>query len=205
MSGTGTIPGPEDGPDARGPDSALRVLGIAGSLRERSLNRALLRAAAELTPETMEIRIFDGLREIPPYDADVEERGAPPPVAALREAIAAADGLLFVTPEYNYGIPGVLKNAYDWASRPAKSSVLLGRPAALMGASGGMSGTARAQLALRQAMVFTRTPAMPGPEVLVARAAERFDDDLRLTDEKTRAFVADFLERFEGWIRANRL
>lgn len=180
----------------------LRVLGIAGSLRERSFNRALLRAAVDLAPDAMEIEIFEGLREIPPYDADTDTDDPPAPVAALREAIGAADGLLWVTPEYNYGIPGVLKNAYDWASRPASSSVLLGRPAALMGASAGMSGTARAQLALRQAMVFTRTPAMPGPEVLVAKAAERFDDELRLTHEKTREFVRAFLERFNGWILA---
>lgn len=188
-----------------GPDATLRVLGIAGSLRERSFNRALLRAARELAPETMEIEIFDGLREVPPYDADTDTDDPPAPVAALRQAIGAADGLLWVTPEYNYGIPGVLKNAYDWASRPASSSVLLGRPAAVMGASSGTSGTARAQLALRQAMVSTRTPAMPGPEVLVAKAAERFDDQLRLTHDPTREFVGAFLERFDRWIRANRV
>lgn len=198
MSGTGTLPGP-------GSDDVLRVLGIAGSLRKGSFNRALLRAARELAPDEMRIEIFDGLAEIPPYNADEDTEPGPAPVRALRDAIAGADGVLFATPEYNYGVSGVLKNAYDWASRPAKSSVLIGRPAAIIGAAAGMAGTARAQLQLRQAMVFTQTPVLPGPEVLVARAAERFDDALNLTHEPTREFLAQFLERFEVWIRRLRL
>ena len=107
----------------------MRVFGLAGSLRKGSYNRALLRAAVRLAPEELQILVFDRLREIPPYNADVEAEGDPEPVAALKAAIRAADALLVVTPEYNYGVPGVLKNAIDWASRPPGHSVLDGKPA----------------------------------------------------------------------------
>ncbi|MDX1676041.1 MAG: NADPH-dependent FMN reductase, partial [Longimicrobiales bacterium] len=183
---------------------ALRVLGIAGSLRAGSYNRSLLEAAVELAPEGMVIETFDRLGEIPPYDADVETEGDPDAVAALKQAIDGSDALLWVTPEYNYSVPGVLKNAFDWASRPARSSVLIGRPAAVTGVSGGGSGTARAQMALRQSMVFTRTPVMPGPELLVSRGGERFDDDGVLTDEGIRDRLVDFLERFDEFARRFR-
>jgi chromate reductase len=178
----------------------MRVLGIAGSLRKASFNRALLRAAQELAPEDMEITVFD-LAPIPPYNEDVEKQGDPPPVAALKEAIRAADALLVVSPEYNYGIPGVLKNAIDWASRPPGKSPLNGKPAAIMGASPGMGGTIRAQLALRQAFLFTETPVMLKPEIYVAKAQERFDADLRLTDEKTRELVGKLLAALVPWAR----
>ena len=182
----------------------LRVLGIAGSLRAGSYNRSLLEAAVELAPEGVVIETFDRLGEIPPYDADVETEGDPDAVAALKQAIDGSDALLWVTPEYNYSVPGVLKNAFDWASRPARSSVLIGRPAAVTGVSGGGSGTARAQMALRQSMVFTRTPVMPGPELLVSRGGERFDDDGVLTDEGIRDRLVDFLERFDEFARRFR-
>jgi chromate reductase, NAD(P)H dehydrogenase (quinone) len=178
----------------------MRVLGIAGSLRAGSFNRSLLRAAQELAPPPMEIAIHD-LSEIPLYNADVEVEGDPPPVAAFKAAIREAPALLFATPEYNYGVPGVLKNAIDWASRPPGRSVLNGKPAAIMGASPGAGGTARAQLQLRQAFVFTQTMAMLAPEVLVARAHEKFDAEGRLTDEATRSFVRKFLEAFAAWIQ----
>jgi chromate reductase len=179
----------------------MRVLGIAGSLREKSLNRGLLRAAVELAPEGMTIEVWDRLREIPPFDADVEAQGDPEPVADLKRAIAAADALLVVTPEYNYGIPGILKNALDWASRPPGKSPLMGKPAAVMGATPGQTGTARAQLALRQSFLFTETPVLLRPEVLVNRARERFDDDGNLTDEKTREFVRKLLDALTVWAR----
>lgn len=182
-------------------DSPLVVCGIAGSLRTGSLNRALLRATRELAPAGMEIRIFDGMADIPLYNQDVEALGDPEPVQALKRAIGEADALLVVTPEYNHGVPGVLKNAIDWASRPAGGSVLARKPAAILGASPGVTGTARAQSQLRQAFVFTNTPVVPQPEILVYRAHEKFDADGRLTDEKTREFVGKLLREFADWTR----
>jgi len=177
----------------------MRVCGIAGSLRKASYNRALLRAAIELAPPGMEIVPFDRLRDVPLYDGDVEAAGDPEPVAALKDAIRSADALLVVTPEYNYGVPGVLKNAIDWASRPSTGSVLNGKPAAILGATPGRAGTARAQLALRHSFIFTQTPVMPGPEVLVAEAGKLFSEEGRLTDEATRRHVRQLLERFAAW------
>ncbi len=185
-------------------EQALTVCGIAGSLRQKSYNRALLRAAVELAPEGMEVRIFDRMAEIPPYNQDVEADGDPEPVAALKQAIDEADALLIATPEYNHGVPGVLKNAIDWASRPARGSVLAGKPTALFGASPGITGTARAQSQLRQAFVFTQTPALLQPEILVYRAREKFDSDGRLTDEKTREFIGRLLQELTEWTRRLR-
>jgi chromate reductase, NAD(P)H dehydrogenase (quinone) len=179
----------------------LVVCGIAGSLRTGSYNRALLRAAQELAPAGMEIRIFDRIGEIPLYDADVEAKGDPEPVRALKRAIGEAAALLVATPEYNHGVPGVLKNAIDWASRPARSSVLGGKPAAILGASPGVTGTARAQAQLRQSFVFTNTPVLPQPEILVYRAREKFDEEGRLTDERTREFVGKLLAGLAEWTR----
>lgn len=177
----------------------LRVAGFAGSLRRGSYNRALLAAAAELAPPTLTITIH-ALDDLPLYNADVEAEGVPAAVERLRGAVGAADGLLIATPEYNHGVPAVTKNAVDWLSRPPKTSVLNGRPTAILGASPGMTGTARAQSALRQSFVFTNTPAMLQPEVLVARAHEKFTDG-RLTDEATIRFLGTFLAAFEAWIR----
>jgi chromate reductase len=177
----------------------MRACGIAGSLRKASYNRGLLRAAVELAPDGLEIAVFDRVGEIPLYDADVEARGDPEPVVALKAAIRQADALLVVTPEYNYGVPGVLKNAIDWASRPPTDSVLVGKPAALMGATPGGGGTARAQLALRQSFVFTQTPVLPGPELLVAQAHQKFAEDGTLRDDATRGHVRALLERLVLW------
>jgi chromate reductase, NAD(P)H dehydrogenase (quinone) len=179
----------------------LVVCGIAGSLRAGSYNRALLRAARELAPEGMEVRIFDRMAEVPPFNEDVEAAGDPEPVRALKQAIREADALLIATPEYNHGVPGVLKNAIDWASRPPRGSVLAGKPAAILGASPGVTGTARAQTQLRQAFVFTQTPALLQPEILVYRAHEKFDEQGRLTDEKTREFVGRLLRELATWTR----
>ena len=176
----------------------VNVLGIAGSLRAGSFNRSLLRAAQELAPPGMEITTFD-LAPIPLYNGDVEAKGDPEPVAALKAAIRQADALLIVTPEYNFGVPGVLKNAIDWVSRPPRGSALNGKPAAIMGATPGMGGTGRAQMQLRQAFVFTQTHALLSPEVLVARAQEKFDASGRLTDEKTRQFVGQLLQALADW------
>jgi chromate reductase len=178
---------------------ALRVLGFAGSLRAASYNRSLLRAAQELTPPGMTIDIVD-LIDIPLYNGDVEAKGDPAPVVAFKNAIRDADALLVVTPEYNHGVPGVLKNAIDWASRPPRGSPLNGKLAGVIGASPGMLGSARAQTQLRQAFNFTNTLSMPQPEVLVAHAHEKFDGEGRLTDETTRKFLAQYLATFRSWL-----
>ena len=180
----------------------IHVLGIAGSLREGSYNRSLLRAAEELLPEGMELQAFD-LAPIPLYDADVEARGWPEPVRHFRERIAAADALLIATPEYNWSVPGVLKNAIDWASRPPDTP-LAGKPVGIMGASTGPWGTVRAQLHLRQMFVYTNSLALNQPFVFVPRAEDKFDAEGRLTDEATRAQVRKLLEALEGWTRRLR-
>ena len=176
----------------------MNVLGFAGSLRAGSFNRQLLRAAQELAPAGMRITLFD-LAPIPLYNGDVEAQGDPEAVAAFKAAIRQADALLIATPEYNFGVPGVLKNAIDWASRPPRGSVLQGKPAAIMGATPGTGGTARAQMQLRQAFVFTQTCAVVSPEVLVARAQEKFDASGRLTDAKTRQVVGQLLQALAEW------
>src|ERR671914_3099767 len=174
------------GGTAAGTGDMLRVLGFAGSLRARSYNGALLRSAQELAPAGMAIEIYESI-ELPLFNEDIEAQGDPGPVAAFKQAIRMADALLIATPEYNHGVPGVLKNAIDWASRPPRDSVLAGKPAAIFGASPGITGTARAQSQLRQAFVFTNTPALTQPEILVFRAHEKFDADGNLVDEPTRA------------------
>jgi chromate reductase len=176
----------------------LTVCGIAGSLRQASYNRALLRAAQTLAPEGMQVVVCD-LSLIPFYNADQDGEVKPEPVVALKEAINRADALLFVTPEYNHSIPGVLKNAIDWASRPAGRSPLAGKPAAIMGASQGVWGTVRAQAHLRQVLAATRTQVLLKPEVLVAHAAQKFDAHGQLIDESTRARVRELLIALAEW------
>jgi chromate reductase len=178
----------------------VRVLGIAGSLRKDSYNRALLRAAQKSAPEGLHIDVFD-LDDVPLYNADVEAAGDPPGVTALKDAIRAADGVLFATPEYNHSVPGVMKNAVDWASRPARDAALNKKPVGLIGASPGQTGTARGQSQLRQAFEFTNSYCMPQPEVLVFRAHEKFDKSGELTDEATAKFLGKYLEAFEEWVR----
>ncbi|HUP20950.1 MAG TPA: NADPH-dependent FMN reductase [Gemmatimonadota bacterium] len=182
---------------------ALRVAGIAGSLRGGSYNRALLRAAAELAPPEMEIDVLE-IAGVPLFDADLEAGGDPPAVAELKRRIAAADGLLIAAPEYNHGVAGVTKNVVDWLSRPPRASVLDRLPVGVMGASPGRTGTARGQSQLRQAFVFTNSFCLPQPEVLVAAAHEKFDEEGRLTDEPTRNHLRKFLEAFAGWVRLHR-
>lgn len=181
------------------PSPKLRVLGFAGSLRAGSYNRSLLRAAVELAPREMEVEIFD-LIDVPLYNGDVEAAGDPPAVAELKAAIGAADGVLIVTPEYNHGVPAVTKNAVDWSSRPPRAAALDGKPVAIMGASPGITGSARGQSQLRQAFEFTNSYAMPQPELLVFKAHEKFDAEGRLTDSATREHLQRFLEAFASWI-----
>ncbi len=178
----------------------LRVLGIAGSLREGSYNRALMRAAIELAPEELEIRAFERLAELPLYDADLEARGIPEAVAALKAAMHEADGILIATPEYNHSIPGLLKNAIDWASRPAGKAAYDGKPVAIMGATPGRGATIRAQAALRQSL-GADAYLLGKPEVLIAQAHDKFDAEGRLTDEATRRVVARLLAAFSVWIQ----
>lgn len=183
-----------------GGSMAIHVAGIPGSLRESSLNKGLLRAAVELAPAGMEIHVYARLGDIPPYNDDVFAKGDPEPVADLKSFIGSADALLIVTPEYNYGVPGVLKNAIDWVSRPAGKSALNRKPAALMGCSPGLGGTIRAQHALRQSFVFTDTLVMSQPEIKIPSAAPLFDASVKLTDENTRQHVKKFLEAFASWV-----
>ncbi len=179
---------------------SLRVLGIAGSLRRGSYNRGLIRAAMEVAPDGTEVTHFE-LGELPMFNADVEAYGEPPAVADFKRAIAAADALLIATPEYNHCVPGVLKNAIDWASRPARRSVLTGKPVAIMGASTGGGGTARAQAHLRDGLAYTNGLVLALPEVLVGVAAEKFDEDGDLHDPQTRTEVRDLLVSLAAWTR----
>ena len=171
----------------------MKILGIAGSLREGSYNRSLLRAARELLPADVELAEFD-IRGLPFYDGDVEAAGDPEPVVALKDAIREADALLIATPEYNRGVPGALKNAVDWASRPPLGSPLTGKPVAIIGASTGRGGTARAQEHLRSALEFSRAEVLEQPELLVPEAYLHFDQHGELADEGIRAELAELLD-----------
>ncbi|MGH3795867.1 MAG: NADPH-dependent FMN reductase [Pseudonocardiaceae bacterium] len=173
------------------------VLAISGSLRAGSFNSLLINAARELAPTGMAIEIYRGLGDIPPYNGELDTATAPAPVTDLRARIAAADGLLISTPEYNYGPSGVLKNALDWASTPPHSSVLLGKPVALMGASPSPFGTVRAQLGLRQLFLWTGSRVVSKPEVCVFTAYERFGADGRLADQGTADLVSGLLASLE--------
>lgn len=177
----------------------MKVLAMVGSLRKASYNKLTLRAALELKPVGMEIEDFD-IAPIPPYNEDVRALGFPPPVQVLRDKIQAADALLFVTPEYNYSVPGVLKNAIDWASRPPER-VFSGKPAAIMGASGGRLGTARAQYHLRQTGVFLDLHFINKPEVMISFAEKVFDASGHLTDEAARKLIAELLVSLAEWTR----
>ncbi len=180
-------------------NSPLKILGIPGSLRKRSFNHAALRAAQQLVPEGVALEIFD-LDGIPPYNQD-EERAPVERVVQLKAKVRAADALLFATPEYNYSFSGVLKNAIDWGSRPYGDSAWDGKPAAIMGASLGTLGTARAQYHLRQVLVTLNVYTMNKPEVMIADADERFDEQGNLTDESTRQQLQKMLAALVAWTR----
>ncbi len=181
----------------------VALLGICGSLRKASLNRALLRAVAETLPDgsSMELYPASGI-DLPIFNSD---HGEPDAVIALKAAIAAADGVVFAVPEYNYSIPGGLKNALDWVSRPPPKSPLRGKPVALVGAASGMSGTIRAQAHMRNILVYSDAPCMLQPEILIPRAHERFDADGRLTDEATRQLLERFGLQLAAFVAKHRL
>jgi chromate reductase len=170
----------------------MRVLGISGSLRRDSYNSGLLRAAADLLPSGAELEVFDGLKAIPPYDADDDVSPAPDAVASLREAMAAADAVLIATPEYNASIPGVLKNALDWASRPHATNPLRGKPAAVVGASTGMFGAVWAQAETRK-VLSTIGARVLDTELPVPEGDERFDADGTLRDAEVEAQLAEIV------------
>ena len=178
----------------------VRVLGIVGSLRSGSHNRQLMEAARELAPEWLEIEIFD-LADIPLYNGDLDTDAARPArVEALKGAIAAADAVLIAPPEYNPSIPGVLQNAIDWASRPGGKSPLAAKPVAIMGASAGALGTARAQQTLKLVLYSTLAMLMPHAGVHVGQVKDKFDGDGHLTDAATREFLAAFVRDFGYWV-----
>jgi chromate reductase, NAD(P)H dehydrogenase (quinone) len=180
-------------------ERTLTILGIAGSLRRASMNRGALRAAQELVPEGVKIEIFD-LDGIPTFNQD-EEKNLPAKVKELKERIRAADGILFSTPEYNYSIPGVLKNAIDWGSRPSGDSAWNDKPVAVMGASPSNLGTSRAQYHLRQSFIYLNMHPMNRPEVMISQAHERFDEQGNLKDAKTKELIKKMLQNFVQWIR----
>lgn len=180
--------------------AGFRILGIAGSLRAGSHNLGLLRAAAGLLPQGVSLEIVT-LHDIPPYNADVQSLGDPDVVLDLKQRIAAADAVLIATPEYNYSVPGVLKNAIDWVSRPPRLCSLRKKPVGIIGASSGESGTMRGQLALRQVFVFLDSYVMAQPELRVTGAAQRFDDEGTLIDEELRERLRAYLAALVDWAR----
>lgn len=182
----------------------MKVIGISGSLRRDSHNTALLRAAAELVPEGVELELWDGLRAVPPYDEDDDVEPAPAAVTDLRDAIAAADAILFATPEYNHSVPGQLKNALDWASRPLATNPLRNKPVAVVGASRGAFGAVWAQAELRKVLAATGARVVDG-EVGVGHAHEKFDMDGRLADESLRRALAGALDALVAATRAREL
>jgi chromate reductase len=175
----------------------LKILTFAGSLRKGSYNKALVRAAVEVAPENVTMEVFD-LEGIPPFNQD-NENNPPPKVREFKEKIRSADALLIATPEYNYSIPGVLKNAIDWASRPYRDNSLADKPVAIMSASSGMLGGARAQYHLRQSFVFLNMHPVNKPEVILPFAAQNVDADGNLTNEQTKVLIKQLIEALVAW------
>ncbi len=171
--------------------SEVKILGIAGSLRQKSFNRGLLKTAQQLLPAGVSLEIFE-LNGLPVFSED-DEKTPPARVTVFKQRIRASDAILFATPEYNYSIPGGLKNAIDWASRPYGDSAWRGKAAAIIGASAGRFGSARAQYHLRQVCVGLQLEVLNGPEVMVSNAHEAFDADSQLTHESSRRALAELL------------
>jgi chromate reductase, NAD(P)H dehydrogenase (quinone) len=183
----------------------MHIVAVIGSLRRGSFNRMTYHAVEELLPEGVTLSEAS-IEDIPPYNDDVRlEHGYPPPVQALRDKLFAADAILFISPEYNYSIPGVLKNAIDWASRPVDDQPFRNKPVGVMGASTGAMGTSRMQSHLRQAMVLVEGLVMTRPEVVITFAAAKFDvESGRLIDEPTREVIRHWLEAFVAWVERVR-
>jgi len=181
----------------------IHILGFAGSLRKESYNRAILAVALETVPEDASLEVFD-LEGIPPFNQDLELQ-PPDKVKEFKKRIRAADAILIATPEYNYSIPGVLKNAIDWASRPYGDNAFDGKPVAVMGASIGTLGTARAQYDLRRSFVFLNMLPLNQPEVMVSFAQDKIDGNGRVTDDKTRKRIRELLESLVAWTRRTKL
>jgi chromate reductase len=180
-------------------EETVKILGFVGSLRKGSYNKALMRAALKLLPKDATLEVFD-LEGIPPFNQDLE--GQPPTVVKeFKAKIKKADALLIATPEYNYSIPGVLKNAIDWASRPHGDNVFEGKPVAIMSASTGRLGGARAQYHLRQSFVFLSMYPLNRPEVMMPYAQEHVDENGNLTDETTRQLIRQLLEELVRWTK----
>ena len=178
-------------------EKKVSIFGFVGSLRKGSYNKALLRAALEMVPPDATLESFD-LEGIPPFNQDLE--GDPPQkVREFKEKIRAADAILIVTPEYNYSIPGVLKNAIDWASRPYGDNAFAGKPVAVMGASIGMLGTARAQYHLRQSFIFLNMYPVNQPEIMVPFVQDKIDERGVLKDDQTRQKIRELLESLVAW------
>ena len=171
----------------------MRILGISGSLRRDSHNTGLLRAAAKALPPGVELELYEGLRELPPYDADFDVEPAEPAVAGLRRAIGEADGVLIATPEFNGSLPGGLKNALDWASRPFPENALRGKPVAVVGASTGLFGAAWAQAEARKVLGVIGADVIDG-ELPIGQAESAFDDDGQLLDPDQRTVLADLVK-----------
>ncbi len=183
-------------------DTPITILGICGSLRKLSINRGLLRAAQQLAPQGVTIETFD-LKEIPLFNQD-DEDNPPAIVTEFKARIRAADAILFATPEYNHSIPGVLKNAIDWASRPHRDNAWAGKPAAIMGASPGMLGTVRAQNHLRQVFVTLDLRTFNKPEVMIGLASQRCDAEGNLTDEKSKQAIGSLVAALAALTRTQK-
>jgi Predicted flavoprotein len=173
----------------------MKILGISGSLREGSFNTGALRAAAALAPEGVEVELYD-ISGMPEF---IQDQEPPAKVIEFKQKIREADAIIISSPEYNYSVPGVLKNAIDWASRPYGDSAWEGKPAAIMGASPGAIGTARMQYHLRQIMVFLNMFPLNKPEVMINNCVGKFDENGDLTDEKTREFISQMLVALVDW------
>jgi len=182
----------------------LTIFGMSGSLRQGSTNTALLKAAGQLLGEH-DAELTQGSIRLPLYDADLSDAAALSPVEQLKQAVRAADAVLIATPEYNFGPPGVLKNAIDWASRPAYRSVFRDKPVAVIGASGSAVGSARAQGQLKQILLGMASQVFPYPEIVVGNAAQRFDAQGTLTDPETRQRLETYLRDFVAWVRRVRV
>jgi len=180
-------------------ENKLKILGFAGSLRAGSYNKCLLRAAGEMLPNVAILEIFD-LADIPPFNQDIE-MDMPSKVKEFKSKIREGDAILIATPEYNYSVPGVLKNAIDWASRPYGDNSFDGKPVAIMSASPGMLGGVRAQYHLRQSFVYLNMYPVNGPDVVVNFAQQKFDANDTLVDQDTRKFLGQLLQNLVNWTR----